>query len=198
MSYVKFNNGQITKQSTSEDTDNSAITQKILNISEKISVISEKVSDISRKLSNPVISGVLWNDYVHKDTRKYILTILAHDPNNENLTYEVISNNKDVIITQDPNSSNHNTFTIEYPDWSEDTTVTYTIKVTNESGLEDIVYDTKIVSNSHGERGVFGGGYDGSNYLNTIDYITISILGDAQDFGDLMVSKRAFTATSDA
>ena len=56
MPYVKFNNGQITKQSTSEDTDNSAITQKILNISEKISVISEKVSDISKKLSNPVIS----------------------------------------------------------------------------------------------------------------------------------------------
>ena len=46
--------------------------------------------------------------------------------------------------------------------------------------------------------GVLPTRYDKNTNLNTIDFITISILGDAQDFGDLMVSKRAFTATSDA
>ncbi len=36
-----------------------------------------------------------------------------------------------------------------------------------------------------GTRGVFPGGGDGSNSLNTIDYITISAQGNGTDFGDL-------------
>ncbi|RLI63485.1 MAG: hypothetical protein DRO67_05660 [Candidatus Asgardarchaeum californiense] len=39
-------------------------------------------------------------------------------------------------------------------------------------------------SNATGDRGVFGGGNDSSD-LNIIDYITISSIGDATDFGDL-------------
>ena len=35
-------------------------------------------------------------------------------------------------------------------------------------------------------RGVFGGGDDFSTYgINTIEYVTISSIGNAQDFGDL-------------
>jgi len=52
-------------------------------------------------------------------------------------------------------------------------------------------------SNGTNDRGVFGGGYDSSyNTLNVIDYITISTLGDAQDFGDLTVSRHYLAATS--
>jgi hypothetical protein len=40
-------------------------------------------------------------------------------------------------------------------------------------------------------RGVFGGGYQGANE-NVIDYITISTLGNATDFGDLSESRRAY------
>lgn len=40
-----------------------------------------------------------------------------------------------------------------------------------------------------GARGLFGGGYAPGD-VNTIDYITISTLGNAQDFGDLTVSRR--------
>ena len=39
-----------------------------------------------------------------------------------------------------------------------------------------------------GPRGLFGGGYS-PTLLNTIDYITISTLGSAFDFGDLTVSR---------
>ena len=39
-------------------------------------------------------------------------------------------------------------------------------------------------------RGLFGGGRDGGGLLNNIDYITISTLGDAQDFGDLSDARR--------
>ena len=35
-------------------------------------------------------------------------------------------------------------------------------------------------------RGVNGGGYTGSAYVNTIEYITISTTGNASDFGDLV------------
>ena len=46
-----------------------------------------------------------------------------------------------------------------------------------------------------GNRGVFGGGYAPGDQ-NTIDFITISTLGNAQDFGDLSTSKRQGGACS--
>ena len=49
----------------------------------------------------------------------------------------------------------------------------------------------------YGDRGVFGGGYDGSSFLNVIDYITISTLGNAQDFGDLVIARSNATGVSD-
>ena len=41
-------------------------------------------------------------------------------------------------------------------------------------------------SGGTGTRGLFGGG---DNSADTIDYVTISTLGDAQDFGDLTVAR---------
>ena len=38
---------------------------------------------------------------------------------------------------------------------------------------------------SNSTRGVFGGGYDGTNYINNLQYITIASVGNATDFGDL-------------
>jgi len=45
-------------------------------------------------------------------------------------------------------------------------------------------------------KGVFGGGYNGSNF-NTIDYITIDTVGNATDFGDLTTATRALAGASD-
>ena len=45
------------------------------------------------------------------------------------------------------------------------------------------------VSGALGNRGVFGGGNNGANY-NIIDYITISTLGNALDFGDTSTGTR--------
>ena len=49
---------------------------------------------------------------------------------------------------------------------------------------------------SDGSRGVFGGGANPAN-VNTIDYITIAIPGNATDFGDLTVTGWRNSATSD-
>jgi hypothetical protein len=38
-------------------------------------------------------------------------------------------------------------------------------------------------------RGLFGSGYDGGAFRNTIDYVNIQSLGIAQDFGDLTVAR---------
>ena len=46
-----------------------------------------------------------------------------------------------------------------------------------------------------GHRALFGGGYAPSD-VNTIDYITVSTLGNAQDFGDLTVRRRPGGAVS--
>ncbi|RLF66472.1 MAG: hypothetical protein DRN30_02080 [Thermoplasmata archaeon] len=52
-------------------------------------------------------------------------------------------------------------------------------------------------SNGTNDRGVFSGGIDnGANRLNIVDYITISTLGNAQDFGDLAVVRHGLAATS--
>lgn len=40
------------------------------------------------------------------------------------------------------------------------------------------------ISTNDNTRGIFIGGYDGSNILNTIQYITIATPGNATDFGD--------------
>ena len=46
-----------------------------------------------------------------------------------------------------------------------------------------------------GGRGVFGTGYNNNNTGN-IDYVTIDTLGNATDFGDMSVARRAYGATS--
>lgn len=48
-------------------------------------------------------------------------------------------------------------------------------------------------------RGIFGGGYSPSSpFQNTIDFITISTLGNAQDFGDLTLARRNMAGLSNA
>ena len=42
-----------------------------------------------------------------------------------------------------------------------------------------------VTRDSRSSRGVSMGGYDGSNAINSIYFITISSLGNGQDFGDL-------------
>jgi len=68
------------------------------------------------------------------------------------------------------------------------------------NNLGKIIGYSKVVpeqyGNTNGDRGVFGGGSDGSIMLNVIDYITISIAGDANDFGDLSSSKYKLAASS--
>ena len=43
-------------------------------------------------------------------------------------------------------------------------------------------------SHSSATRAVWGGGYTGSSYLNTIDYMSIATGGNAVDFGDRSVA----------
>ena len=47
-----------------------------------------------------------------------------------------------------------------------------------------------------GHRGLFSRGYVAPANVNTINYITISTLGDAQDFGDTILTRRQGTAFS--
>lgn len=52
-------------------------------------------------------------------------------------------------------------------------------------------------SNNTDNRGIFGGGtYDGSSGYNVLDYVTISTLGNATDYGDLPTRRFGLGATS--
>ena len=48
----------------------------------------------------------------------------------------------------------------------------------------------------YGDRGIFSGGTTSSGQINSIDYIDISALGNASDFGDLTETKNGFAACS--
>ena len=50
-------------------------------------------------------------------------------------------------------------------------------------------------SASSSTRGIFAGGYTGSN-VNTIEYVTIASTGNATDFGDLLGTRRQTAGTS--
>jgi len=142
----------------------------------------------------PIIDNITWDNDNHIENNSYILTITAHDPDdNDNISgYNVTCNDINVSIVQ--NTDNNNIFTITYPDYNINTNVTYTITVTDNYGLSTTSNITKLVQIIIiYSKGVFGGGY---NITNTIDYITISTLGDAQDFGDLTTAKYGLAATS--
>ena len=47
-------------------------------------------------------------------------------------------------------------------------------------------------------RGVFAGGYITPSHNNSIDYVTISTLSNAQDFGDLTVARYSVAGLSDS
>ena len=50
---------------------------------------------------------------------------------------------------------------------------------------------------SNATRGlIWGGGGDGSNQVNVIDFVTIATKGNATDFGDLTLAVQGGTATS--
>ena len=65
------------------------------------------------------------------------------------------------------------------------------------SALDDQTTGAKI-DKMFGDRGLFGGGYTYTNWVevNTIDYITIATPGNATDFGDLTQSRQYLAATS--
>jgi hypothetical protein len=54
------------------------------------------------------------------------------------------------------------------------------------------------VNGALGNRGLFGGGYTAAPSIttNTIEYITISTLGNSQDFGDLITARRLNSSCS--
>ena len=47
-------------------------------------------------------------------------------------------------------------------------------------------------------RALIAAGYSGSAYLNSIEYVTISSSGDAQDFGDLSYDPNVPAGCSDS
>ena len=65
------------------------------------------------------------------------------------------------------------------------------------SALDDQTTGAKI-DKMFGDRGLFGGGYTYTNWVevNTIDYITIATPSNATDFGDLTESRYQLASTS--
>ena len=61
----------------------------------------------------------------------------------------------------------------------------------NASDFGDLSLSRAVVAGTASDitRGVFAGGWDGSNGVNTIDYITVSTPGNATDFGDMTAEK---------
>jgi hypothetical protein len=157
---------------------------------------SHSIKVVSNISIAPSILNLIWSSYSHEENESYDLTIHASDPNSQDLTYEVTCDDSNVTIVQD--GIDETLFHVTYPEYTQDTTVTYTITVTNEDLLSDIESDIKIVENIvlSGNRGIFGGGWYDAGHLDTIEYITISTPGNATDFGDLSQGRYGLAACS--
>ena len=52
------------------------------------------------------------------------------------------------------------------------------------------------INNNYGARGILGGGYNGSVWINSLQYVTIATTGNALDFGDLSSGRPYVDAVS--
>ncbi len=52
------------------------------------------------------------------------------------------------------------------------------------------------INNNYGARGILGGGYNGSVWINSLQYVTIATTGNALDFGDLSSERPYVDAVS--
>ena len=126
--------------------------------------------------------------------------------------YSVTGNNSSTPC--DPNDYNSGCFVSTPVDWGGDrglwaggvspsyrNTIDYMSLVNGGSAtdfgdLQSSRYDAFGLSN--GSRGVFGGGYTGSNPgVDTIGYVTIASPGNCTDFGNLSVARYMHSALSD-
>ena len=57
-------------------------------------------------------------------------------------------------------------------------------------------YTHAAFSNGTNDRGVWAGGEGSSDWMNTVEYVTISSTGNASDFGDMSVQQKAAGGTS--
>lgn len=156
--------------------------------------VESDVRSVGNVETDPVIDSIIWNDYTHEENSSYLLTINAHDPQNQTLTYDVTCNDGNVNISQ---SGSPHEWNITYFGYNSDTTIIYTITITNEDLLTVNTTDTKVVyDTSVGDTGVFGGGNNGSGMTNVIEQITISTTGNSAPFGNLSVAKYAVSQCS--
>jgi len=91
----------------------------------------------------PVINSLVWDHENHSASGTYQLTINATDPNSQDLTYDVVCDEGSTTITQ---TGTLNIWSVTYPNFGSDTTVVFTITVTNEDLLTDVDTDTKVVA----------------------------------------------------
>jgi len=84
-------------------------------------------------------------------------------------------------------------------DYEVDNLVSGTKTVVAIDGAGEVVgYGSVSPEYYGGDRGIIGGGYNGSSVINTLEYITISTIGNAADFGDLVLERYEMDATSNA
>jgi len=150
----------------------------------------------------PVINSISWDNESHEEDSSYIMTVNATDPQGQTISYTVTCDDPAVTVTQ---SGLTHIWNITYPEYDSNTTITYSILITNEDNLFNTGTNVKVISNLIiGDRGVFAGGRstpgaDGLGTVgntSTIDYITISNTGNASDFGDLSIAKYYLSGTS--
>jgi hypothetical protein len=77
----------------------------------------------------PVIDSISWSSGILYDNESYDLTIQAHDEEGNTLSYNVTCNDNNVSIIQD--NTNKNIFHITFPEYTQDTNLTFTISVSD-------------------------------------------------------------------
>ena len=142
--------------------------------------------NISINTSRPVIESITWDDDLHEEEGSYTVTISAYDPQGQDIAYTMTCDDPNTIITGD---SVPYVYHIIYPTYDANTTVSYTVTTTNEDLVEAVKIYPVIVINTTVltvDRAIFTGGNTVAQEISSImDYISMSVLGNAAYFGGI-------------
>ena len=108
--------------------------------------ITDVIGDKIPLINDPDIVSIDWDNWNQVESTAYILTVTATDPNSLDLTYDIVCNDANVVVTPRLHPNEH-MFDITYGEYDIDTNIEYTILVTDTDHLSDSMAENIIVQN---------------------------------------------------
>ena len=126
------------------------------------------------------------------------VSTLSSGVDNLDITFSSSLSSSDYTVSACLSNAVHSLPSIYFLGVEEKTSSGFKIRLSGNTNSTDYKLEWTVVSSEPEETteeiGIFAGGYDSN--VNVIDYVTISTIGNATDFGDLTIARGLLGATS--